>query len=151
MNRTRVSEGYEPRWDLDRRHGERMQDTVNAFLDGLVAGAVEVKSDRLTLETGNVWIEFQCRRRDGWQDSGIRTSEADYWCIVFAETAVLGVPTVVLRAVAEHLVAWRDARGRPRFLSEEKDGSHPTRGVRVELGYFLTLLRAELRRQSAAA
>jgi hypothetical protein len=36
---------------------------------------VEVKTDRLTEKTGNVYIEYESRGKP----SGIRTSEADYW------------------------------------------------------------------------
>ena len=36
---------------------------------------IEVKFDRMTRKTGNVYIEFESRGKP----SGIRTTEADYW------------------------------------------------------------------------
>ncbi len=41
----------------------------------LTESKIEVKFDRKTRETGNVYIEFESRGKP----SGIRTTEADYW------------------------------------------------------------------------
>jgi hypothetical protein len=42
---------------------------------------VEVKRDLKAKTTGNLFIEYKSRGKD----SGISTSEADYWCFVFDE------------------------------------------------------------------
>jgi hypothetical protein len=153
--KARLSEGYKPQWDVDLRYGQKGEAFVAEYLNGLVNQEgrlrVEVKSDRLMVETGNVWIEVECRRRDGWHDSGIRTTEADMWGLVLAETVIVGVPTAVLRVIAERAWDETESRGKHMFRSEEKDGSHPTRGVRLPLALFIMRLRTELRRQAKAA
>lgn len=149
--RARLSEGYKPDFDIDLRHGKRGEKLVASFLEGLVTGTVEVKSDRQAHMTGNLWIEYECQRRDGWHDSGIRTSKADYWALVLAETVIVAIPTPVLRAIVERGYQFRFSDGKFPYLSEETDGSHPTRGVKIPLPHFLTWLRMELIRADAAA
>ncbi len=147
--KARLSEGYRPDFDLDLTYGKKGEVFVRDYLNGLLGDkdgrlTVEVKSDRQWLNTGNVWIEVECKRSDGWHDSGIRASKADHWTLVLADTVLLSVPTPVLRRIADK--AWADisSYGKPLFRSEERDGSHPTRGVRLSTAYFLTLLRIEL-------
>lgn len=144
--RARVAEGYAPDFDLDLRHGKAIERTVAAFIDGFTNGTVEVKSDRLAVETGNVYIEDECKRRDGWQSSGIVTTKADYWALVIGECVVLGIPTVVLRhcyekALDPHL----------RMRRKETDGTHPTRGVAIPLNVLFTWIRIELHKRADAA
>lgn len=149
--RVRLSEGYQPDFDIDLRHGKRGERLVASFLEGLTIGTVEVKSDRQAHLTGNLWIEYQCRRRDGWQDSGIRTSKATHWALVLDETVIIALPTAILRTVVERGYEFRFADGKYPYRSEETDGSHPTRGIRIPIYHFVTWLRMELIRADRAA
>jgi hypothetical protein len=147
-----MSEGYEPRWDIDMTLGKDGEAFMAEYLGSLVLGrtghlTTEVKRDRQALMTGNVWIELECRRSDGWHLSGVNTSEADWWTLVLADRLILGIPTTSLRRVARELYDFHDSYGKWRFRSEEKDGSHPTRGVRVPIDYFLMRLRMEFARE----
>jgi len=147
--RARLSSGYQPKWDVDLAYGRKGEEWVANYLGALVLGepghlTAEAKRDRQWLNTGNIWIEVACKRADGWHDSGVVTSEADMWTLLLGECVLVGVPTRVLRRIAVYAWDWADDRGRNRFRSEEKDGSHPTRGVRLELGWFLMRLRIEL-------
>jgi hypothetical protein len=137
--KARLSEGYKPDFDLDLRYGENGQRFVSTFLHGLLDGTVEVKADAKYLNTGNIYLEYECKRRDGWQPSGIAVSTADYWALVLADTLVIGIPTSVLRAIYK-----RALDPALRYRREEKDGSHPTRGVAIPLGHFLTWVWIEL-------
>lgn len=158
--KVRLSEGRAPDWDIDLQYGREGERHVARFLHGMRAFldateepgrlTVEVKNDRQAIDTGNLWIEVECRRADGWHDSGIRTSKADMWALVLAETLVIGIQTRILRVIADRAWEERDSRGRLVHRSEETDGSHPTRGVRLPLQLFLMRVRTEMHRQDAA-
>lgn len=153
--RARLSEGYQPDWDVDLRYGNEGEQLVADFLTGMLGPetgrlTVEVKTDRKVADTGNIWIELECRRKDGWHDSGIRTSKADAWSIVFDETCFITISTATLRAIAEHAHGERSIDGKYFLRSEETDGSHPTRGVKLPLNLFLFRLRTQIRKRRAA-
>jgi hypothetical protein len=120
---------YEPRWDIDLREGELAERLV---IDLLTDDTIEVKHDRKALQTGNLYVETDCRRRDGWNPSGISTTKATVWFFVLHELdkVLISVRTSTL----QRLVA---KNGRRR--AEEKDGSHPTRGVLVPVRDVLPL------------
>ena len=142
--KARLSDGYQPDWDIDLRNGQRGEQLVAGFLEGFHSGTVEVKNDLRAIETGNFYIEYECRTAAGWTDSGIRTSKAQYWALVIGETVVLGIPTPILRRIVRRAVEFKTTTGAHPFLVEEKDGSHPTRGVRLEFNLLLNWLRIEL-------
>lgn len=151
--KARLSEGRNPKWDIDLEFGKKGEKLVLAFLRGMLdylaepgSLRVEVKTDRKYLDTGKVYIEYECKLKDGWQPSGIATSEADYWTFVIGETAFLGIPTAVVRA------CWQRAMDPTlRYQREEKSGSHPTRGVAIPLAHFVTWLYMELWHKARAA
>jgi hypothetical protein len=144
--KARVSEGYKPAFDLDLRYGKASEQTVANWIEGFTNGTHEVKSDRQTVDTGNVWIEYECRGRDGvWRDSGIRTTEAHYWDLVLGECIILAIPTTILRRCVVKAM-----EPSLRMTSAEKDGSNPTHGVRIPLNLLLTWLRMELHQKRAA-
>lgn len=153
MTRARLSEGYKPEFDIDYHYGREGEQFVLDFLNGFVkAGGrltVEVKRDGRYMDTGNLYLEVECKRRDGWHDSGIRTSTADMWSFVLGEMVIVAVPTRVLRHIVEYAWQSMDMFGKPMFRLEEKDGSHPTRGVRLPLNWFLTRLIPALAREWA--
>ena len=64
---------YSSSFTHDLNFGESGEDWVNEiFTKGK---KVEVKTDRLTHKTGNVFIEYESRGKP----SGIATTDADYW------------------------------------------------------------------------
>jgi hypothetical protein len=46
---------------------------------------IEVKYDKIALETGRVFVEFECRGNP----SGITTTEADFWAFVFMNSIII--------------------------------------------------------------
>ncbi len=138
---------YRPDFDIDLRRGQAGEKVVKNFIKGFVDGTIEVKADSKYLETQRIYIEYECRRKDGWQPSGIATTKADYWTIVLGEVVVIGIPTpIVVRCYEKALAA--DERYGHRV--EETDGSHPTHGVAIPLGLFLTWVFMDLRKRDAA-
>ena len=64
---------YSSSFTHDLNFGESGEDWVNGiFAKGK---KVEVKTDRMTHKTGNVFIEYESRGKP----SGIATTDADYW------------------------------------------------------------------------
>jgi hypothetical protein len=72
---------------------------------------VEVKSDRKTSETGNVYIEYWSRGKP----SGISTSQSDYYVYKVAEDEAIIIATSQLKKKLKQLVedgkAKKDVRG----------------------------------------
>lgn len=146
--RARLTEGYQPDFDIDLRHGQSGERMVAAFIEGFTDGTIEVKNDRQAAQTGNIWIEYECRGRDGvWRDSGIRSTRATYWALVLGGTVIIGIPTDVLRRIVDKALEPALAYMR----SQEKDGSNPTHGVRVPLNIFVLWVRMELIRRAEKA
>lgn len=46
---------------------------------------IEVKFDKIALDTGRVFVEFECRGKP----SGITTTEADFWAFVFLNSVII--------------------------------------------------------------
>ena len=63
-------------FDLDLKDGLAGETLLHSILTGK---KIEVKTDFRVSETGNIVIEFESRGKP----SGIATTEADYWCIIF--------------------------------------------------------------------
>ena len=132
---TRISEGYEPRFDIDNAYGNEGERYVADVIDGMKQGRVEVKRDAMFQKTGNLYVEYECLRNDGWNKSGIATTEADVWVFVLGDSGVcFAIPTEKLKALARE-------RFRKGDIAEERDGSHPTKGVLIS---FAGLLKAAM-------
>lgn len=121
----RLSDGYVPEFDIDREVGLRGELHTLSIRDKLARGSVEVKTDERALTTGNVFVEYRCKRRDGWQPSGIAVTTADAWAFVIGDV-LIAVPTDRLKALAR--VAFKRHRKAECTL-----GSHPTKGVLISL------------------
>lgn len=123
-----ISDGYEPRWDIDLDRGEAAQSFAFGVLEHIQNGdgrTVEVKRDDRSQETGNVYIEYECERADGWNPSGIAATEAKLWVFVLEQDQLLVAITVErLKDVCR--TALKDGRARKGGCMR---GSHPTRGV----------------------
>ena len=61
---------------------------------------IEVKSDRKTQETGNVYIEYESRGKP----SGIRTTQAQYWVYKISEHQAIVISTDELKRKLNKLV-----------------------------------------------
>jgi hypothetical protein len=118
-------------FDLTLAFGQEAEDDVAAMFDGIAGGVIkiEVKRDARCVETGRLFVEYQCRGRDGvWRKSGIATSTADYWVYVIGDTGVRYLfPTEQLLYLARR--AYKDAKRRVLHPY----GENPTRGVLIDL------------------
>lgn len=126
----RQSAGYEPRFDLDMKVGQRGESHALAIIDGIQNGTVEVKTDERAADTGNLYVEFAHKSRGKWVPSGIAKTQALYWCyVLYGDELALFVPTDVLKEYAE----------KHRWV-EMPRGSHPTRGYLVPFAALMSHL-----------
>lgn len=122
MGERDMTEGYEPRWDIDLDYGSEGEQLVRNVL-GLSNAHVEVKHKRYTDDIFYVETAHDPGRQDAYKSSGINTTQAEYWAYVIAETGVVVLmPTGRLKQAA---------RNSPR--AAETDGDCPTRGRLVSL------------------
>ncbi|SRR5258705_11141924 len=92
-------------FDLDLKEGITQENSLANLL--LENGTIEIKSDKKTIKTGNVFVEY--RQPSG--PSGISTTEAEYWafnligleCIILIKTERL--KKLVKKAYKEGLKA----------------------------------------------
>lgn len=70
------------RFDIALQEGEIKE---KELADILTNKKIEVKFDKKFKETGNIAIEFRSRGKD----SGIITSEADYWAFMLKGTGII--------------------------------------------------------------
>ena len=130
----RMSDGYEPRFDLDYERGAQGELYVTDLVAALASGStsVETKTDDQIARTGNVYIEYACWRRGQWRASGIADTSADIWFFVLPANVAIAAPVAAVRDVARSQWA--------TYQRECSRGSHPTKGVAVPLGKFVSLL-----------
>jgi hypothetical protein len=149
LSRRRQADGYEPRFDLDLAWGEQGQLFVEDIATAISRGLVEVKRDGRWHQTGNLYAEYKCRKVTGeWARSGIAATDATVCAFVLGDTEVaLFVPTELLRQFMRE--AYKKSTW---YRIEERDGSHPTRGVKVpirEFFHWLALRQTQMRRGAA--
>ncbi len=60
----------------------------------------EVKTDRLSAKTGNIYIEYESRGKP----SGIKTTQADYWVYKVTETKAIVIKTEELKTIVRQLI-----------------------------------------------
>lgn len=122
---SRNATGYEPRFDLDYEYGHQGELFITNVVDALKNNRIEVKRKRY--EDDSFYVEYQCLKRGKWEPSGIQTTECELWAYVIGDTSVaVIVGTDRLREAARYVWKWM-----PGSRKEEKDGSHPTKGVLV--------------------
>lgn len=131
----------EPRWDLDYEVGRQAEMWVSDIREALKSDSIEVKRDRRAAETGNVYVEYQCKKRGKWEPSGIATTTAKLWMFVLVESEFgFVITTDTLKKVA------RAAKRNPNNIRKEEDGSHPTYGVVIRVSQlFSEILRERLK------
>ena len=125
----RMSDGYEPRFDIDLEVGRQGELFVARIMDAMVGERAEVKTDEKARTSGNVYLECRCQYRGEWCNSGIATTEAEYWFHVIGETVIVA-PVHRVREVARHY--WNTRWRRPMLR-----GSHPTIGIVLPQAMFL--------------
>ncbi|MDZ4344454.1 MAG: hypothetical protein U1E51_18690 [Candidatus Binatia bacterium] len=119
----------QPNWDIDREIGEQAEVWVSDIRRAMERGSVEVKRDQKAMRTGNLYVEYECRRRGVYMPSGIETTKADAWIFVVVEDEL------ALVIETEHLKKLCRAPGIRR--AEEKDGSHPTKGYLLPVRFVV--------------
>lgn len=138
----RLSDGYQPDFDIDLRLGQQAELFVKDITDSFANGQVEVKRDAKAATTGNIYIETQCRGRDGvWRPSGLSTTKAGMLAYVLENEVMVVAPTANFREVVE----WAQAH---KLAAECTRGSNPTKGVRIPL---VVLLRELTTKRGEAA
>lgn len=130
-------QGYEPRHDFDFTEGLKVGQLGEAkfgnFIDALTSSKVEVKTDLKSAVTGNFYIEYQQKTKNGkWVPSGIEVTDASYWAWEFHEGTV-ALETDTVRALYEkYLQEGKTTATRAKY--HPKDGtltSNETKGVLV--------------------
>ena len=121
----RLASGYEPRFDIDVAVGRRGEEYVLEHF----SASHEVKNDAKSRVTGNVYIEYGQRRsgQEDYRDSGIRTSEAEFWTYVIGKV-IISAPMANWREMVERIIV-----AEPGLIREMLRGSNPTMGVIVPI------------------
>lgn len=133
---------YDPKlshFDLDFKRGAQgeifVDDVRKMLADG--SGTIEVKTDDKFIESKRLYVEEECRGRDGiWRPSGLAVTKAHLWAFVFGEQpGMMVVETEWLRrAVVE-------AKQHPSNRVECKYGENPTKGTCVSINHFIKTAR----------
>lgn len=118
-------EGWFPQWDVDFSYGKEGEQTVIDIIDGMTTGKTEVKRDSVYPKTGNVYVEYECLRQGEYQNSGIRSTEADVW------TFVLGDSDICISIKTSHLQKLFNHYYELGLRHQCRKGSHPTQGVAI--------------------
>ena len=125
--------GYEPRFDIDLERGRTGELFVLDICHMLAkrSATIEVKTDDRYADTGRLYVEHECRGRDGvWRPSGLVTTKAKLWAfVVNKQTGVLIYDTEWLRravSFAQHL----------GNKAEHPKGETPTKGICVGPNHF---------------
>lgn len=136
-NTDRRGDDYSPDFDVDYEYGRQGELFVTSIRKAMQEDRVEVKRDGKFAETGNLYVEFACKKRSGWQPSGIATTGAEAWTFVLGDSQVaLTLSTEMLKDVCR--IAYRQGR-----VAEETDGSHPTKGVLLKVSTLMAYLRKQ--------
>jgi hypothetical protein len=89
---------YEPRWDFTVGYGEDGEKTVAELLHIPDGSHIEVKRKSYVDDKFYVELEQSPHATGDFKPSGLRTTEADYWAFLIADTGVVVlVPTTLLQ------------------------------------------------------
>lgn len=129
---------YEPRFDIDLARGWKAEAWTGEVVEGLRNGRVEVKADDRFADTGNLYVEYACRGRDGlWRDSGIALPDGSHvWVFRLHGQVAVVITADLLRRVVRRQIR----HGR---IAEHPFGENPTKGALVPLSTLLALARQE--------
>lgn len=126
---SRISQGYQPKFDIDLQFGQEAETWVKDIFDGNV-GTIEVKRDARFAQTSNIYIEFECKGNP----SGIQTTTADFWVFVLQNT----VGMIMVRTDRLKQLTREYGAKNPHSVKQCTVGSHPTRGVAVSLAWLMS-------------
>jgi hypothetical protein len=87
-------------FQYDWEFGKEGEDEIAKLLNDY---KVEVKRDRQTKQTGNVYIEYQSRGKP----SGIKTTKANKWAYILQDGCILIVDTELLKKALRYLIKAR--------------------------------------------
>lgn len=134
--RSRLAHGPQPDFDFDYKDGHQAELFVADVLDSLEDGSrIEVKRDRRAVETGNVYLEYECWKSGQWVRTGFLATTAEIYTIAVAPMVVVSAPTSAVRKIAVKYYA------DPRNRKEQPVGGNPTKGVIVPVrSYVLELM-----------
>ncbi len=124
----------EPDFDIDYADGAQTEAWVrDVLITALREQRVETKLDRGFVETGNIFVETECHKKNGWEPSGIDNPDtARIWVYDLSRTGVLVVFDIdVLRRLAYDERVGR-AKAAPR------DQKNPARGRLVNMRKVFT-------------
>ena len=89
------------KYNSDFRYDLRRGQDAEKWLGGILeADDIEVKRDFKAKKTKRLFIEYRCRGKD----SGIMTSEADYWAFVLEGGLVIMLPTKTVKKITLHAI-----------------------------------------------
>lgn len=130
----------QPKWDIDYESGRQAEIWVSDLRESLLSDSIEVKHDRKSADTGNIYLEYECLKRGKWCKSGIAVSTARLWVFVLVkdEFAIV-ITTERLKALARN--SYKNVKRR----KEERDGSHPTKGVVIPISELVVSILREHR------
>lgn len=126
------TEGYAPNWDFDLKYGNEGEHDAADLFASLQSGRLtyEVKRDRRTLDTGNLYLE--CMQKPSghteYKPSGIATSEADWLLYKVGSAYIVAPMKSVLCLVRNHY---------PERVGGGEAGDNPTQGVLIKIRAFL--------------
>lgn len=113
----------EPGWDIDKPDGDIGEARVWHLRALHLGDKIEVKYDRKAVETGNFYIETECKYNGIYMPSGIQTTKSLGWSLVVPQTGV--VLSMGLNHIKNCIAHAPSA--------ECRRGTHPTRGYLVTL------------------
>ncbi len=135
MTYDRMSNSYEPRFDIDLAVGRQGEMFVARIVEALTQGSsIEVKTDDAAEKWRRVYLEYECLYGSEYRRSGLATTSAELWATVLAGDVLVVAP------VWRYRYAARKAFRKPGLRRALDRGSHPTRGVVIPLESLLTWL-----------
>lgn len=133
MNTDRLAEGYEPNFDIDAAVGRQGELLFTRISEAIKEASAEVKTDKMSMRTKRVYLEYECMGRDGmWRPSGIQTTSSELWVYALGDSPSIAVvlPTWMIRDVGRR--AYREGLAKECVI-----GSNPTKGVVIPLDRLL--------------
>ena len=99
LNAVRQSGGAEKKWDINICEGLVREELASRIVEGRLS--IEVKSDYIVEQSGNLAIEYECNGKP----SGIAATQARYWWIFFSgryyhDEVSIVISTERLKAIA---------------------------------------------------
>lgn len=96
---------YNSNFEHDLSIGQLGEKGLGQLLDN---SKIEVKTDLKASDTGNVFIEYESRKKP----SGISTTKADWYAFILSKENIIIIKTSKLKMICrEYLFSYRDIEG----------------------------------------